>query len=196
MFAKFLMFFSILATVSNWNEVREILYPGWKKCVNFDGIVTLEPPESDIEKPKEETNMNNNDVLFVLLPNEDNMKQFQPKVWLWDAYEQNRLDVMKFLLVNGNKLPSLPPMYCDIESRLALELNNLCREEYVALFLLYEPIDFGKKLTIIAPFIITGRLNVVQVILSLSELLYERMIDGHSFLPEYELPAFFNEFTY
>ena len=190
MFVRSLMFFCILASVSNWNEVREVLYPGWKECVNSDGISALEPPETNIEK------QDNDDVLFVLLPNEDNMNQFQPKVWLWDAYEQNKLDVMRFLLMNGSKLPSPSPMYYDAESRLALELNNQCREEYVALFLLYEPIDLEIKLKILAPYIISCKLDIIQVMLSLSELLHERMINRKSFLPEYESPAFFNELTY
>ncbi len=188
MFASIIIFFSIFVTVSNWNDVREALYPEWNKCVDSEGIVTLEPPERNEEK------QNNNDVLFVLLPNEDNMKLFQPKVWLLDAYDRNRLDVMKFLLINGSKLPTVPPMYCDTESQLALELNNLCREEYVSLFLLYEPIEFRKKLHIISPYVVSFKIDLLQIIISCIELLCERMLSGCSLCPEYEQPSFFNEF--
>jgi hypothetical protein len=189
------MFFSILAKISNWNEVGEALYPGWKKIVHVDGIVTLEPQGSDMDKPKD-ANMCNNDVLFVLLPNEDNMNQFQPKVWLWDAYEQNRLDVMRFLLMKGCKLPAVAPKYVETESRLAYELDNSCREEYISLFLLYEPVELDKKWEIISPYVMSLKINALQIIAGCVELLYERMLGGADLIPEYESPGFFNELPY
>ena len=195
MFVIIIMFFSILAKISNWNEVGEALYPGWKKIVHVDGIVTLEPQGSDMDKPKD-ANMCNNDVLFVLLPNEDNMNQFQPKVWLWDAYEQNRLDVMRFLLMKGCKLPAVAPKYVETESRLAYELDNLCRTEYISLFLLYEPIDLNKKWAIISPYVMSLKINALQIIAGCVELLYERMLGGADLIPEYESPGFFNELPY
>ena len=196
MFVCIIMLFSILADISNWNEVGKALYPGWKTCVHVDGIVTLEPPEVDIEKPEEEANMCNDDVLFVLLPNEDNMNQFQPKAWLWDAYEQNRLDVMRFLLLKGCRLSAVAPMYEETESRLAYELNHLCRAEYISLFLLYEPIELERKWELIFPFVMSLKVNVLQIIAECMELLYERILDGADLIPEYESPGFFNEFTY
>ena len=44
--------------------------------------------------------------------------------------------------------------------------------------------------------LITETRDAQGLVLLLSELLCERMIDGKSPLPEYELPAFFYEFTY
>ena len=195
MFMSIIIFLNILTNISSWNEVGEALYPEWKKIVRVDGMMTLEPPGSDMEKP-EDANMCNNDVLFVLQPNGDNMNQIQSKVWLWDAYEQNRFDVMRFLLMKGCKLPAVAPMYVETESRLAYELDNLCRTEYISLFLLYEPIELDKKWAIISPYVMSLKINVLQIIAGCVELLYERMLSGADLIPEYETPGFFNEFPY
>jgi hypothetical protein len=98
--------------------------------------------------------------------------------------------------MKGCKLPAVAPKYVETESRLAYELDNSCREEYISLFLLYEPVELDKKWEIISPYVMSLKINALQIIAGCVELLYERMLGGADLIPEYESPGFFNELPY
>jgi hypothetical protein len=124
---------------------------------------------------------------FVPMPSEACLREFQPTSWIWDAISQDQPNVLEFMLRHDLILPSV---YAAKDSLLAEELCASGRDQYVALYLLYEPIDFDVKFNMILSAHRSKKISIIPVSLWFLKYIINRKMSGRCIYPEYMKPDY------
>ena len=199
-----LLFYFILAMmqaneIQDWQSVRRALYPEWNYEKNLLRQGFLTPPNDSMERSMTlcqfnsygKDNMMNLELDLdarspIPAPSRENLVKYQPRTWMVDAQEQGRADVLEFLLRNGLFLPAYCPTLDERDSELAKELCAHSRSQFVALYLLYEPIDETKKIRMVWKSILKIDLHPIKTCVFYCIYIYNRLKSGLPMMPEYD----------
>ena len=184
--------------ILNWKSVTDALYPRWYYNTSEAKTALLYPPvTNDRWEPidrgsiynivfKQEIELDLNARVPIPAPSKENLEKYQPRIWMMDAQEQNRADVLEFLLRNGLVLSARFPAFDEYDSELALELRTHARSQFVALYLLYEPIEAATKVKMMWTSLFNTDVHSTEVYSWLIKYMYVRLKNGLALFPEYD----------
>lgn len=179
--------------VHSWQEVTDILYPNWEVVQNSEPrlcYLTLPADENVVVICENSPKLIEIDLLSIKLvpmPSEACLHHWQPISWIRDAISQDQPNVLEFMLRHDLILPSV---YKAKDSLLAKELCTSGRDQYVALYLLYEPIDFDVKFNMILWALRSKKINTIPVSLWFLRYIINRKMSGRCIYPEYMKPDY------
>lgn len=187
----FLMWLLTSNDVHSWQEVTDILYPNWKTNENLKGFIAPPYGENDVATCENSSEVQEIDILSlrmpVPVPSEANLREYQPISWIGDAISQDQPNVLEFMLRHDLIIPSV---YKAKDSLLAKELCTSGRDQYVALYLLYEPIDFDVKFNMILWALRSKKISIIPVSLWFLRYIINRKMSGRCIYPEYMKPDY------
>ena len=179
--------------VHSWQEVTDILYPNWKvvqKSEHGLSYLTLPADENDVvicENSPKLIEIDLFSIKLVPMPSDACLHKWQPTSWIWSAISQDQPNVLEFMLRHDLILPSV---YAAKDSLLAEELCASGRDQYVALYLLYEPIDFDVKFNMILSAHRSKKISIIPVSLWFIRYIINRKMSGRCIYPEYMKPDY------
>ncbi len=191
----YIFFLLMLLMTSNdihsWQEVANILYPDWKMDEDLEDFITPPDDKNDVATCENSSEVHEIDIFSlpmpIPMPSEANLREYQPRIWIWDAISQDQPNVLEFMLRHDLILPSV---YAAKKSLLAKELCASGRGQYVALYLLYEPMDFDDKFNMILSACRSKKISIIPVSLWFLRYIINRKISGRCIYPEYMKPDY------
>ena len=186
----YVLFLLMLLMTSNdihsWQEVTNILYPDWKVDDVKENFIWPPDEKNDVAIRENSSEVREIDFLSlpmpIPMPSEVNLHEWQPRTWIGDAISQDRPDVLEFMLRHDLMLS---PAFSAKDSMLAQELCASGRAQYVALYLLYEPIDFDDKLNMILSAHRSKKISIATVNLWFLRYIINRKTSGKRIYPKY-----------